>query len=686
MTTQTINEQTKFVLNGKRCEVLNLYRADNDMRYREFTDDEDPYSFFTKLMKLSELQKLLQSGEAKIEDVRKRSNEFYLSNEQLAIMDYRLKYVLQCFKESPNAPTSLRAVEESIKVVSHMEKDKKPPCQSSIQAWVKKYRDSGRSKHALLDNFVLTTRRTMPADIEEAFNDCIADYFLVEKPRTYEYIYNKFRLRCNEILEDNKDDPAYDIKIPCQSTLINRIRVYTDEEALIAKFGKTKATQKIRKKLKAFRVSSILERCEMDGLHIHLGIVDTKDNTKFLGTIVLMCVIDVYSRALLGYSIYLTKKKAEPADLIVQCLKHAFSIKQDNRWPIVNAMPCLVTDASSAATADSWRSIQNDYNVTVIITTSSTPQEKPFVESFNNTVRRMFLKFLMGYVGREKFRGQDIKLHDKVKDLACITLDAFIKEFEFFIHEVYHKNPHSGLAGRAPIDVWNAEMNKMPALYSEDIKLASGPEKFARIAERKFITNEDGFFVDGRWYKDDGLHKWLVTSGDGQNGYAEKEVFNNVQLLYSDLDVRTITAIHPKTQAMHSIPLWNKDKVQIDMSEPLQREVYLAILERPYENIDKAQKQHYEPSKSTIQLGQAVLAKKKAIKNAGKPNAEDKPQHLQVDSQDYRGKLEQHVKDNTPDNVIINKDSRSVDDSHVDNDDWENDVAVEDVGGTDDEL
>lgn len=683
MTTQSIHEQSKFVLNGKRCEVLNIYRADNELRYREFIDDQDPYAFNTKLLKLSELQGFVQSGEAKVEDVRKRSNEMYLSNEQLETMDYRLKFVLQCFKASPNAPTSKRAVEEAIKIVAWQENDKKPPGVSTIQGWVKKYRDSGRSKHALLDNFILVkqSRRRFPIEIEEAFSDCIANYYLVTNPRSYDYIFSKFEQICIQILADNKGDPAYEKEIPCKSTMINRIRAFTDEEALIAKHGKIKARQQIRAKLKAFKVSTILERCEMDGLHIHLGIVDSADNTKYLGSLVLMCVIDVYSRVILGYSIYLTDKKGEPTDLIVQCLKHIFSLTRDKRWPIVYSIPNLVTDTSSAATGDQWQQIQHVHNITVTFTTSNTPQEKPFIESFNNTLRRTFLKFLFGYFGREKFRGDSIKMHEDVKTQACMTLEGFIAEFEYFIHEVYHKKSHSGLSGRAPIDVWNEEMGKMPEHYKHSVKISSGAEMYGCTCERKYSKKENGFFVDGRWYKDTGLYKWLVTSSDGQIGYPEKDVLNNVKLLHSGIDVRSITAVHPKTKAMRSIPLWNADKLNLNLDEPLQREQYLALLEAPYRKIDVAEKVHYEPSEATRLQAQSILQRKQTIKKSAKANQPPKPQHSEVGSQEFKKKVYQHVKNNVPDNVVININSQPDTGADDTPEDWEADINLDDIGG-----
>lgn len=680
-----LRESSRFTHHGKRCEVLNIFRSDNEIRYREVRDENGEYSFTSKLINLSDFQRLVENEEIQFESSKPKKLERYLSASQIAKIEYRELYVARAIKESPSAPTRPVGVDEAIKVVSEKTNDEHPPCRSTVQGWIKRYRDSGGNKLALLDSYFSTkTRKRYLPEVEEAFQECIADYYLRRAPFSVEKIHQLFSQKCEMIKVERAGEPEYDFKIPSLSTLRNRIKAFTDEEALVAKYGSTKAKQKIREKLKKFRVSTILERCEMDGLHIHLGIVDENNTSEFLGTIVLMYVMDVYSRVILGYSIHLAKKKSETADLILACLKHTFSIDRDQRWPVVNKMPLLVTDASAPATGDLCQQFFLANNISLLITTVGTPQEKPFIESLNNTLRRMFLRYLPGYLGREKFRGREIKLGDHIAKQASLTLNDFIQEFEYFIHEIYHKNPHSGLYDRAPIDVWNEEFNKQPLSFRNQVRMPVANEINGWPTERKFIKAEDGFYVDKRWYRDAALQKWLVCANNGRSGYSESEVFVNVRILYSQIDVRSITVIHPKTGEPRVVSLSGLENLDVPEGKPIQREEYFKLVERGVSRLPIADKKYYEPSYGIEKKAQEIEKSRQDALSAKKKlqseNRKRTSEHHLIGSEEYDSAVKDVYKDKIPDNVVINENSESSSQAVSCDDDWYDEVDIDSVG------
>ncbi|NMH61001.1 DDE-type integrase/transposase/recombinase [Alteromonas ponticola] len=680
-----LRESTRFTHRGTRCEVLNIFRSENELRYREIHDEGENYSYSTNLISLAEFARKMDDGDIHLETSIKENFSRYLTAEQTAQITYREMYVLRAIKESPSAPTRPIAVDEAIKIVSEKVNDSTPPCRSTVQGWIKRYRDSGYNKLSLIDgNFSTNCRNRQLPEVEEAFQDCIANYYLQNAPQPIEQIYQRFREMCETIKVENTGDPKYNFKIPSKGTFRNRIKAFTDEEMLVAKYGKAKAKQKIRDKLKKFRVSKILERCEMDGLHIHIGIVDENDTTVFLGSIVLMYVMDVYSRTILGYSLHLTKKKSETADLILACLKHTLAIDRDKRWPIVNKISLLVTDASAPATGDQCSTFILENDISLLITKVGQPQEKPFIESLNATVRRMFLRFLPGYLGREKFRGNSIKLGENVEKQASMTLDGFIREFEHFVHEIYHKNPHSGLNGRAPIDVWNEEFNKQPLAVREQVKFPQATSMHGVRAERNFQKKEDGFYVDGRWYRDAKLHKWLVSNSKSNSGYAETEVLKKITILYSQIDVRTITVIHPKTLEPRKVQLSDLETLNHPDDTPLQREIYLRLIEQPYQNLPKANKRFYEPSLNIAETANKINKNRKTLDNEKKQKASEKrvqdAEHHNVDSSEYAEEMEKLKKKNTPENIVIHPNSQSADNDPNESEEWEDDIELNDIG------
>ncbi|MDP5133612.1 MAG: hypothetical protein NWQ54_22240 [Paraglaciecola sp.] len=684
MSANYLRTSTRFNHDGKQCEILNIFRDANEVRYREVSDEDvNPYS--SKLINLSDFVQKVTDGEFEIEEPKRQNLDRYFSAEEIAKISYREKYVLQAIKQSPSAPTRVVGVDEAIKIVSQETKDPKPPCRSTVQRWISLYQKSGQTKISLSDSyFAVKTRRYQHPEIEEAFQDCIADYYLRKDSFPVEKIYKLFLQRCEAIQAENTGDPKYDFKIPSLSTLRNRIKAFTDEELLVAKFGKTNAKQKILAKLKKFRVSTILERCEMDGLHIHIGIVDKNNSNIFLGSIVLMYVMDVYSRTILGYSLHLTKKKSETSDLIISCLKHTFSIDKDPRWPIVNKIPFLATDASAPATSDLCNPYFVENGITLLITRTGLPQQKPFIESLNNTIRRMFLRHLPGYLGREKFRNNLIKLSDSVKKQASITLDGFIKEFEHFIHEVYHKNPHSGLLGRAPIDVWNDEFKNLPLALQNQVRLPVATEVHGGRTERKFLKAEDGFTVDRRWYRDADLHKWLISSSDGQSGYSESDVFEKVKILYSNIDVRSITVIHPKTKQPRIVPLSDLENLNLEDNKPLQREEYLNMIENNYRHLDTASKRFYEPSQETLQQSRDIEKNRNKLlaetKKSQSKNRTEMTKHPVLGSNEYDAEVKNHIQNSFPQNVVVHESSMAPrHDNHTD-ECWEDEIDIDNVG------
>lgn len=680
-----LRESSRFTYYGKRCEVLNIFRSDNEIRYRETSEENGEYIHTSKLISIPDFQYLVESEDIQLETAKPQKLERLLTPAQIVKIDYRERYVVRAIKESPSAPTRPVGVDEAIKVVSERISDTKPPSRSTVQGWIKRYRDSGSNKLSLLDGYFFNkTRQRYIPEVEEAFQECIADYYLRRAPFSAEKIHQIFSQKCEMIKAEHAGKPEYDFKIPSLSTLRNRIKAFTDEESLIAKHGSVKAKQKIREKLRKFRVSTILERCEMDGLHIHLGIVDENNNSVFLGTIVLMYVMDVFSRAILGYSIHLAKKKSETADLILACLKHTFSIDRDKRWPVVNKMPLLVTDASAPATGDLCQQFFLANNISLLITTVATPQEKPFVESMNNTLRRMFLQYLPGYLGREKFRGREIKLGEQVAKQASLTLSGFIQEFEYFIHEIYHKNPHSGLHGRAPIEVWNEEFNKQPLSFRNQVRMPVANEINGCATERKFNKAEDGFSVDKRWYRDAELQKWLVCANDGYSGYSESEVFVNVQILYSQIDVRSITVIHPKTGEPRVVNLSGLENLDVPEGKPIQREEYFKLIERGVSELPIADKKYYEPSYSVEKKAREIEKSRQhavsAKKNLQSANRKRDSEHHLVGSEEYDSDVKGLYKDKIPDNVVVNESSESSVQAPSYDDDWYDEIDIESVG------
>jgi putative transposase len=288
------------------------------------------------------------------------------------------------------------------------------------------------------------------------------DHYLVKKD-------NKARTRNelaialrNQIAVLKVKEPKKYPKIPCKQAIYDLF----DNICPLLEIDKTLSRAERRQKkfkLKGSMISNyLMERVEIDAIYINLGLLDD-DNNEYLGTVVLMCAIDVYSRCIVGYSYLIDENPKENTDLALECIKHMVSPKEEHPGAPYGIATTLAHDATTAMVGNNFKQVAIDLGMRAISVRTGHAWAKPFIERFFLTLRLSFLSKLPGYLGSKNYKGAShLNPEDTTEAHAQLTVSMFDRKLHDFIHNSYHVNAHAGLNKRAPIDVWNSECQKNP--------------------------------------------------------------------------------------------------------------------------------------------------------------------------------------------------------------------------------
>ncbi|GFD88772.1 hypothetical protein KUL152_09980 [Tenacibaculum sp. KUL152] len=350
--------------------------------------------------------------------------------------------------------------------------------------------------------------RLAPAT-EDLILKYIDEHYLIEKPKHRVIparIYREFAEEFKEL--HALDSKAYP-KLPCLETFCKRLRKL-DQVIVSTLRLSDREKGAVRKRRKTeFVIDRILERVEFDAIHIAMGIIKyegtgRKRRAIYRGRIVLMLAIDVFSRCILGYSYHIAKKPGENADLAVECFKNVLMPKADSRWPMFGKPLTAVSDGSTAATGDQFHQIVSSTGAIHLTTQSYMPWKKPFIERFMHTLRTQFLVEFDTYLGSKLFRNHDhLNNNDDVEKAVMkkkkngkyrehrMTEEQFVNELENYL-SIYHNNPHEGLGGYSPLEVWQNAVRENP---KEHVTLPSSHSVFKRLGlktTKARVINRDG--------------------------------------------------------------------------------------------------------------------------------------------------------------------------------------------------
>lgn len=199
------------------------------------------------------------------------------------------------------------------------------------------------------------------------------------------------------------------------------------------------------------------EQWQADHTLLDIAILDTTGNPARPW---LTIVLDDYSRAVAGYTLFLGDPTAEQTAL---ALHQAVSRKTNPGWPITGLPDVLYSDHGSDFTSARLQRVCLDTHIQLIHSKVGVPQGRGKIERFYGTITTELLPHLSGYIPHGT-NGTPITP-------ATLTLEQLDSILEQFIVNDYNHREHSE-TGDAPAHRWSASgfIPRSPA-HPEDLDL-----------------------------------------------------------------------------------------------------------------------------------------------------------------------------------------------------------------------
>jgi putative transposase len=272
------------------------------------------------------------------------------------------------------------------------------------------------------------------------------------------------------------------LKAPGLRTIQRRLADLYSFEMALANYGLKEAERRHAFHGKSRSVDRILEIVEIDHTPVDLLVVD--ESGKVIGRPMLTVLLDRFSRCILGFHLSLAGH-GTPA--VFSALRHALLPKTylEERyggkldWPCYGWPERILMDNGREFHADAVRDALANISVLTEFAGSRDPNDKPHIERFNRTFNYTFVHKLPGTTLSHVHK----RIGFKAEAEACLTMEQLDELIHVWICDKYHRRPHSGLYGRAPIDVWTEGARAHPPqlkMNREDIDI-----EFCDVEEKR---------------------------------------------------------------------------------------------------------------------------------------------------------------------------------------------------------
>ena len=429
---------------------------------------------------------------------------------------------------------------KSIEITAKRIGDLSPPAWRTVYDWI--VEDDRRGGDATLPEPNQRKRdKRISEEVDCMMRDAIDDHLSLDPNPRKSKAHDLFKKRYEQ---------KYKIKIgdKHRSTFYNRCNEILNFEWIKRTQGAHAANRYMRCALGELKVHGILDLVQVDAVHPNIYLLD--DEGRALGRPVIHVAIDVYSRAILGFSIEILKKESSAG--VIECLKNSMMPKDeisycDNPWPQYGKIHELATDGGKAYTAETVMSFLAFLKVTRQTAETRRPWAKAIIERFFWTLRAQCLSTFPGYIPRKDSEPVSDKA---LKQSAQMTLKAFEMRLTKYIVDFYHQNPHSALDGRTPDQMWHKSIaeNRDPQPVSRmHTALMLKGEKYVRSLNlTKGITLKNGRYQSKELQM---LHEEIRKKQ--RTGKIE------VECLFDPSDISKITVIEKKLKRIIEVPAVN---------------------------------------------------------------------------------------------------------------------------------
>jgi putative transposase len=424
-TKTTLTIGSRYQLNGDLYEVISY---DHD-RYllRSINHKGSVY------LKDCILESILRSGNLKkIHDALPDATDSHcliaMSSEERRTFDNNLFYVREVTKKF-HGSLPRGKINSTIAELAKLRQDEFPPKYTKLYNLVRKYRESNSNIFSIAKVKGVKKSRTKRIGEEqfEVMDDYIRNYYLTSEMPTGKQTYSLF---VGHIEELNRNS-FQKLEIPSLGSLYRRIQsipVYTLD---VARLGSRAANKKNGYSRGILIPDRLLERAEADSQEMDIVVVNPEGGPTDRPW--LTAIIEAKTGVLLGWIISLNPPCYEMTAIAIRR-----AIQQHNDGTSAGLFEELIVDNGSEFYNSSLIALANRLGFEVRFCTKGEPNQKPFIESFFNTLNKQFIHSLRGTTkSNPAARGN----YDSYKN-AIYTVEELREKFEYWIHNVYHNTIH----------------------------------------------------------------------------------------------------------------------------------------------------------------------------------------------------------------------------------------------------
>lgn len=366
------------------------------------------------------------------------------------------------------------------------------------------------------------------------------------------YIQNRYLQRNKPSIKATFDEmmrkaPAgLKAMLPSYNTFKNRVQCLPKGRVILAREGQSAYDEYMRTSSDPIRAEHVLERVELDAMHIVLGVKD--DEGRFLGYVTVYFAIDFSSRCAVGWHIEVKRKlRGERADSVMSCIRNMLSEDVQNGsnplCPIGGKGDVIVMDHGPAYANKGIRALCKSLNISLQFTGTKKGWGKPVAEAFVKYLRARFWRNIKGYRDSGNIKNLDSK---KPEHDNCVYLSELKVALEDFVNNVYHQEPHPEEKDKTRQEVWNRLYSQRPP----ELVDIEDRQVFKIIHKTCMVHSTRGVTVLKHQFQSDEL-KAMYCSVDK---VSNKTSSIKMDIYYDSNDASEIVVVNPVTQERLTVP------------------------------------------------------------------------------------------------------------------------------------
>lgn len=446
--------------------------------------------------------------------------------------------IKKLFDQEQSAVVSSPAkLEPKINLIAQELKDGHPPSSATIWRWWRKYSPTQcitklRPEHHRAGRRSDATQRRI-------FEEAVAEVFLTPQKLPGQAVVESVQRKITRFNQTVSEDQR--VQMPSPASVYRWLNQLYYQVVANSRAGRTTTSKELRSAIGSVKVSRILERVELDHTPCDVMII-CKLTRLILGRPWITLAIDRYSRMIVGFYISFHTPSQTSVLYSMRMMimpKEALLARfPDVRgpWPARGLPDTIATDNGMELHGDSVESACLEMGINLHYCGVAHPEMKGAIERAIGTVNRGLIHTLPGTTfSNTKQRGNyDSEAH------AAIDIEVLTHVLVKWIADQYHKQPHKGLKGRTPLEVWQeSEKNTV-------IELPAFPRQLDAIVG---IDSTRTLFHYGLEYEN-----LLYNSTLLQALNLKVEGTRKLQLRAFEHDVSYIAVFHPDLKEFIDVP------------------------------------------------------------------------------------------------------------------------------------